>query len=538
MNKKIRFGLLALLLTSLFGIIGCSEDVYENHAHDSNRKNPNEVSFRQFINETKLKKFESFKSANLKGATGRDIQSEFIIDTTKILKYQGKADLSGITTFSFRVYPLNEQLAPNVYYNFVYDKKGDEWNELIFKNTINSNTEPWEENYLSSQLIYNKFEEQSRIEICSNTFTYVECDGSCAEHGYATCDGYNCTGIDSKCWHQEIQYYTCGTNPFDYELVAGPSTGTGGGANYSGIYWPNPYDGDPDLSNPDDVFTANVYAFLNSSDISQNSKTILSQNPWMSDNIVDWMKANGGLTDSNKDSAAFAISRFLTFQQYLNVNSWTIILQANKFKSLGFRYLLDNPNTESVSFINQVGFVVDNNYINQAVEQDYITDFIISTLEGDNNVFPDGTETIPPDCASFNFTSTGSNWQEAAVQNINFSVTILSPQGVYVSYVVDEPQAVLFGCPKVLSVGNTFISPGNAASSSAVALKQSMNETVRKYGAKPVTALMVQLDFESRLKRIYPLHIPGGRVQIHPQTYSVVPTQYQTTAFGTGNCGD
>jgi hypothetical protein len=75
-----------------------------------------------------------------------------------------------------------------------------------------------------------------------------------------------------------------------------------------------------------------------------------------------------------------------------------------------------------------------------------------------------------------------------------------------------------------------------AATLSAQALNESIKETVKHYGNKNVSEMIVRLYFEQRLKHNYPLYIPGGRVQLHPQNFSVIPTQYKTNAFGTGNC--
>ncbi len=80
------------------------------------------------------------------------------------------------------------------------------------------------------------------------------------------------------------------------------------------------------------------------------------------------------------------------------------------------------------------------------------------------------------------------------------------------------------------------ISNGLAAELSAQALKISMNETVKLYGNKPATELQVKLYFEERLKHNYPIITNGGRVNFNPMSFSVIPTEYKTAFFGTGNC--
>jgi hypothetical protein len=75
-----------------------------------------------------------------------------------------------------------------------------------------------------------------------------------------------------------------------------------------------------------------------------------------------------------------------------------------------------------------------------------------------------------------------------------------------------------------------------AASLSAQALYKSMNETVKIYGNKLVSELIVTSFFMNRLKHNYPLFIPGGRVNFNSTSINITPTQYQTNLFGTGDC--
>lgn len=87
MKQKIKISLL-FLLTLVF--INCSkDDQLENHTHGTHNHN-DEVSFKQFKNETGINKFEYYKKANISKSTdfqARTIESEFITDTTGIKKY-------------------------------------------------------------------------------------------------------------------------------------------------------------------------------------------------------------------------------------------------------------------------------------------------------------------------------------------------------------------------------------------------------------------------------------------------------------------
>lgn len=158
-----------------------------------------------------------------------------------------------------------------------------------------------------------------------------------------------------------------------------------------------------------------------------------------------------------------------------------------------------------------------------------------TSTEGIEEDAPD--EDFAPSCESFVFTSkSGANWQEAAVKNIHFDVILLSQNGYRFLHKVDYPNAILFGTPNELSVGNTIISPELAASLSAKALAKSMSETVEHFGNTEASDLSVKIYFEARLKHNYPLYIPGGRVIFNAANYSVKATEYKTNLFGTGNC--
>ena len=215
------------------------------------------------------------------------------------------------------------------------------------------------------------------------------------------------------------------------------------------------------------------------------------------------------------------VRAFAIFYASLNANqlNWWNNQATDEIRNSIKDYVNQYPNKEvAFAFANELINIINNNGYDPSA--------------GSNN-----TNTTPPDCQSFNFSnSSAPNWQESAVANIHFNVVLVSQQGIYLNHAVAFTQPILFGAPKNLLIGNTTITPGMAASLSAQALLISMNETVQKYGNKPVSDMIVRLYFESRLKHNYPLLIPGGRVNIHPQNLNVVPTQYQTNLIGTGNC--
>lgn len=142
---------------------------------------------------------------------------------------------------------------------------------------------------------------------------------------------------------------------------------------------------------------------------------------------------------------------------------------------------------------------------------------------------------IPPSCESFNFIKVGSLWQVAMVKNINFRVLGVSPKGIQILHVVSYPQAIYFGTPTNLKVGNTNITSGIAANISARVLQKSMQEVIDKYGGTDVSDLILDQYFRERLIDNYPLYIHGGRVKFNP-TENIPATNYKTNTFTAGNC--
>ena len=233
-------------------------------------------------------------------------------------------------------------------------------------------------------------------------------------------------------------------------------------------------------------------------------------------------------------------ANFVTFLDNLTPEERRLVNGDNNLKMNFFNYLKGQSwSNESKLFAQELIDLANdhlNSYGNTLVNQNFISEIIIEILNPESDdVEPEDVD-IDPNCESFNFQQTGSNWQESAVLNIHFQVTVISPQGIYVNHLCEFPQAILFGCPINLSVGNTNLSPGLAAATSAQALEQAMDETVKKFGNKPVSGMIVDIYFKKRLKHNYPLYIPGGRVNFNSNNFTVTPTQYRTSFFGNGNC--
>jgi len=335
------------MVTLFLTLIGCSEDVYENHLHNDNSINKNQISFKQFKGETGIKKFESLKSVNFGNEFSRAIESEFVTDTTKILKYTSE---NNKVTYSFKIYPITETLESKEYYNLVYEKYGNEWNELIFLNKEREIQQIGESKLESSKMVYNeKLSAMSMSGFCEVINYTIQCDGSCN----GACDGFACpTG---QCIHESVSYVYCGSSGGsggNYEVITGPPSGGGGGGgnNYSGVYIPNPYDGDDNLNNPDFVYTNQVAAFTRT--LPPNLKKLLTNNFWIYQNIVDFIINNGGLTQENKDAVVFALTNSIPIFN-LSLPNWTFT-DINQLHYNAFIFLLENPNLQGQADILQI----------------------------------------------------------------------------------------------------------------------------------------------------------------------------------------
>ncbi|WP_282159583.1 hypothetical protein [Ulvibacterium marinum] len=143
----------------------------------------------------------------------------------------------------------------------------------------------------------------------------------------------------------------------------------------------------------------------------------------------------------------------------------------------------------------------------------------------------------PPSCESFNFVKTGGNWQEAAVTGIQFKIVLLKPTPPYAKYkyTVKLPQPVLFGAPLQPKLGGSLANK-TVSYASARALNSAMRETARKYANKNVNTSVVLSYFKERIRKNFPLHIPGARANTNAVGFSVVPTKYKTSPVGYGSC--
>ena len=384
-NPKQKLKNILLLVTVLF-TFSCSEELFENHVHHHD-EDKNEISFKQFKNETGINKFDYLKKAGISKSAdfqARTIESEFITDTIGIKKYVNPTNNK--TTYSFKIYPLSEDLNAKEYYNLVYEKIGTEWNEIIFFNTEKAN--PTDGRKLeSSEMVYNRI---SGREGFTEEITYsVHCNGSCKG---GACDGFACT--TGECIRTTVIYvYTgiqdsgSGNNGIPTGTGSGNNGNSGGGSDdYLGIYIPNSYDGDADLNNVDFIFAGQVAAYTSS--LPANLKDVMSNNFWLFYDIKEFFKNNGGLIKSNKDSVEYALSNiqaiFTTISQ--NSNDLTIV-QINQIKQSAFIFLLQNGawlgGQSATTLQSIINYLIANSFSDESKE--FANDLIDSGYNSNDN---------------------------------------------------------------------------------------------------------------------------------------------------------
>lgn len=142
----------------------------------------------------------------------------------------------------------------------------------------------------------------------------------------------------------------------------------------------------------------------------------------------------------------------------------------------------------------------------------------------------------PPSCESFNFTSKkGANWQEAAVKNITLKIVVLTENRAEITNTMIFPQAVLFGMPINFNKGNGDVTPGAAATVSAMVLDVTMKEMTRLYAQTLTNELTLRTRFQELLINNYRIYTNGGTVNFN-STSSLPPTNYKTNPQQTGIC--
>ncbi|PJE39475.1 MAG: hypothetical protein CUR32_12355 [Flavobacterium sp.] len=350
MKTKLVSLCLVVLLTVF---LGCSEDIYENSTSHSNaQKEKYKISFAQFKREKGIKNFDLLKTIKSTSINAREEGTDkgYVIDTTTIYRYTTQ---NNKITYSFKIYPIYQTLEDKEYYNLVYEKFGDQWNEIIFKNKEKDSIISGEPKTESSEMLYYKgFNTSITISDFCQTIIY---DYRCTQEA-PYCTPGNCDGC-SICVSESISYWPCeDPTTIDQtiaEPISGSSAGAGSGGNaLSGIYIPNPYNGDADINNAEFMLACQVTAYTNI--LSQNFPSIgatLTFNPWMHSNIIDFVRNNGNeLTPRNQNAIFSALNNILPIINIRNPNM--TFVQINTYNYNAFIFFLNHTDVNSNKYLN------------------------------------------------------------------------------------------------------------------------------------------------------------------------------------------
>jgi hypothetical protein len=162
-----------------------------------------------------------------------NLNADFITDTTKVVKYTNPTDQK--TTYTFKIYPYNNQLSEREYFNLVYEKVGDQWNQLIFFIKNKENPLPSENPVESSEMVYNSLSSGYFQQIITYYNFHCNGQGRCTT---GICD------LCNACVSQTLSYIYITVMPEPGGAGGGESgtSGGGGGASgTSGVFVPVPY---------------------------------------------------------------------------------------------------------------------------------------------------------------------------------------------------------------------------------------------------------------------------------------------------------
>jgi len=331
------------LVTLVMTFISCSEEIYERETHSTQRKTKDVITFKQFKEQTGIKDFMSLRSFSLTGENNRSVEEDYLIDTLTVMYF---ASPTGKDTYTFKIYPITEDLNPKEYYNLVYEKNGSIWNEIIFKNKEKDNPQPGESILEFSEMIYNRQHFSLSFAQFCEVITITNANCNCLNRN-------NCDWCE-QCIRVQVTYEYCPSSGSGSSgsggIIVGPGD-SGGGGTFNGIYIPNPYEpGEEDLNNPDFVLSMNVAAWTRTLPV--NLKNAIASVSWMYPNIVFYMKNNGGLTQENKNAITFALTHFPTIRNTVIPNS--TFTEMELFHYGAFNFLVKYPTQAHADVFTQI----------------------------------------------------------------------------------------------------------------------------------------------------------------------------------------
>lgn len=347
-------------------LISCEKDLYDdaiiNHDRDYNFKT---ISLNQVKSENeKVAKFVKKIQPNLESsfAARFDELYGFTVDTTNIIHVQ-KED--GYESFTFKV---DQEYGLNYFKNLIITDFPDGRFEVTLTqfNLSKSLEEVKIENSLLESILST---DVLRFNNVTNTFSNF----GCIDIGYYetvdACEGELVTPNERpECFNEDGSRATkevfvlvasdcgfgAGNDNGGISVGTPPDTGginySGSGNNYSGIFIPNPYDGEANLNNPDFVFAVEVNNFIRTLTTNNSAiKNMFQANSWLTPVIINFMRDNGGLTQQNKDAVAFSLINVLPIFN-LQLSDWTPT-EINTLKYNAFYYTMKSPTIESQNMI-------------------------------------------------------------------------------------------------------------------------------------------------------------------------------------------
>lgn len=350
MKKRVlNFFSLAAVLSVFVIFINCStdKDLIENdgvHFSPLNKK----FTFQDFKNETGIQQFSPFQRVKLKtqklALRNLNLNADFITDTTKVSKYTNPSDQK--TTYTFKIYPYNNQLSEKEYFNLVYEKVGEEWNQLIFYIKDKENPLPNENPIETSEMVYNSLSRGFFAPITNYSF-HCTGTGPCAS---GICDMCN------LCVTQTVSYIYITIMPDSGGSSGGGEfggSGGGGATGTTGVFVPVSYNtSDINLDNPIWTIYQNFNSFVNA--LPNNLKELfnLQANSNVHNHvyptILNYFLENG--LNTNQTFVQQCLVNYLQIKNTFNPTGWHIN-EIDSFNLWALRSLLNGQNANEISIL-------------------------------------------------------------------------------------------------------------------------------------------------------------------------------------------
>ncbi|MDO5510296.1 MAG: hypothetical protein Q4F57_06340 [Weeksellaceae bacterium] len=352
----------------------------EKHSHISEKEKISYAEFKQktgIVQESIYKKL-STEASTLTARNGED--PWFLIDTLDIKPFTDPR--TGLSSYSFKVYPLNQPLQQKVFYNLVYYQWQDQWQELYFRVRETDHPQHPQDKYQSAELLLHiNMTTGEAVSMSSRTFFYV---------------WYHCTGCMRECDNCPICITTFAIHhPIDpsNQLEEPPLEGSdlpdlggggGGGVGY-GIFIPNPYNAlEIDIDQPAfqlvmalDAFVAGLPPIV--ADWLSHTPAANASNHYsviyLRQSLFYYFQAHG-FTSQAQDSVRDALINLYSLHQQLQNAQWQP-MQRVQFEYWALNHLLEGNQLSEVQFFKNelelLNHIERRNVLQILVEQDFIS---------------------------------------------------------------------------------------------------------------------------------------------------------------------